>query len=525
MKYYGTKAKLQREKRTFAYAKAYTRLRSILPGFHREFYRRNYEMCFKNENPLRQHQLNSIPDGHFCILDQFVTSDLIHREDIKKLQGGLRQLLQEHRAGDRFLGGPIDNLEEISRKIDQMDSTLLSWVDSYNCGIFDFRHEYLESDIDHFFVKIQNINAAYLSVEFHVFLTAQKRAELDDIINMNYRDNYGIVRKILVSRKHGGAIDAYTRAYYSDEAKKANAIIEWINRIEWNFYDTLKRYFPFVLHNSDIMPPRIEAYLTDIDYLEDHDTFWSSIGISKYDGQFIDERQKMFFPHKRIIDHGDDADADRLVYVIKDDGIPSGQMKSVKDKEYIHLQYYCKDYFIFLFLDILSRNAANTVVRRKHEVDRIQLKNNQLRKILKQRYLFEREIDIYEKYVRDDIWQHSICNLEEEIYRETSDLLKKNNAKPYKSFLGFCKSILWGRKKIDDSVEMMRREFDSKERILQHLSDYTNSRKNWMLSCIMLLVTVATLFFTVFPGRASWFANKLREIYKAFQTLWNSFFQ
>lgn len=522
MKYYGAKAKCQKARRDYVFAKAYTKAKSILPGFHRDFYKRNYEMSFKEENPFSQRSPNSIPEGHFYHLDRFVTSDLIHRENIKNLQAGIRQLLREHRAGDRFLGQPIENLEEICEKIDQMDSTLLSWVDNYDCGVFDFRNEYLESDIDHFIVNIQNINASFLSMEFHVFLTEQKRAELDSIINLNYEDNQKYVRKTLVSRKHGGALDLYTRVYYSDEARKAKVIKEWINRIEWDFYDTLKRYFPFVLHNSGIMPPRIEAYLTGIDYREDCGAFWSSVGLSRWEGQFIDERQKMFFPEKRNFDKSDVDDANRLIYVIKDDGIPAGQMKSVKDEEYIHLRFFSKDYFIFMFLDILSRNVGKTIVRRKHKIDKIKLKKNQLKKVLKQRYLFERDIDTYMKYVRDDIWQHSIDRLEKEVYGGILELLRKTHAKPFTSYLGFCLGILSGREKIDESVDMMRREYDSKERILQHLSDYTNSKKNWILSCIMLFVTAATLFFTVFPGRASWLANKLRELYRALQTFWNS---
>ena len=525
MKYYGAKEKNLKEKFDFIIAKAYTKTKSILPGFHREFYKRNYTMTFEEENPLRQHSLNSIPEGHFYRLEQFVTSDLIRREDIKSLQAGIRQLLKEHRAGDRFLAQPIENLEEICKRIDLMDSTLLSWVDSYDCGIFDFRNDYLESDIDHFIVKIHNVNASYLSVEFQVFLTKQKRVELDELIKQNYRDSHGLVRKILVSRKHGGALDVYTRVFFDDASKKADKIYEWINRVEWNFYETLKKYCPFVLHNRGIMPPRIEAYLTDIDYHETHNAFWSAMGIASIDGQFIDERQKMFFPERHFPRFDSVFDYNRLIYIVRDDGIPAGQLKSVKDEVYIHLKLFSKDYFKFLFLYALSRDVGEMIVRRKHKIDKIKLQKRQLKNVLEQRYLFERDIDTYVKYVRDDIWQRSIDRLGQEIYGETIAQYRKYNAKPFKSYITFCEGALSGSKKIDETVDMMRREYDSKERILQHLADYSNSKKNWVLSCIMLSVTTATLIFTVFPNRAIWFADKLREVYRYLEAIWRNIFQ
>lgn len=37
-----------------------------------------------------------------------------------------------------------------------------------------------------------------------------------------------------------------------------------------------------VLHNKEILPPRIEVYRTDIDYHDNNEFFWESIGISAY---------------------------------------------------------------------------------------------------------------------------------------------------------------------------------------------------------------------------------------------------
>ena len=84
----------------------------------------------------------------------------------------------------------------------------------------------------------------------------------------------------------------------------------------------------------------------------------------------------------------------RLLYIFKDDGIEIGQFKSIKDKVYHHINEYAIDYFKFMFLDMLSREAGKTLVDYKHKLDKIKLKRNNLELLLKLKYNFSREIVI-----------------------------------------------------------------------------------------------------------------------------------
>ena len=59
-----------------------------------------------------------------------------------------------------------------------------------------------------------------------------------------------------------------------------------------------------------------------------------------------------YIKQKPLID-----DANRLIYVIKDDGIPAGQMKSVKDEEYIHLRLIKDTVKIFHFTHLFNSNC------------------------------------------------------------------------------------------------------------------------------------------------------------------------
>ena len=513
MRYYGTKDKIKKEHYEYAFAKAYTKVKSLLPGPHRKFYALNYPMAFREEPPLHQIRKNAIPSGGLLRLNQLVTSDLIRREDIKKFQTGIRELLKEHRAGDRFLAQPIESLDDICDRIDQMDSTQISWYEGYTCGAFDFRNEYLESDVDYFILQIQNVNSSYLGVEFQIHLTEAKTKEIDEIIQSNFREVHGYAKKMLASRRNGGAFDAYSVRYYNDDAIKADRIYEWVNCIEWKFYNALKHYLPFVLHNKGIIPPRIEVYYTNIDYRDDNWPFWESIGISRWNGQFIDDRQKMFFVSALSGRYEKPETKQRLMYVIKDDDIPVGQLESVKDEVYYHIEMYSKYYFRFMFLDILSHDVGKIILRYKQKLDRIKLKRRRLIRVLRQRYYFEREIDYYMRYIKDDIWQHSLDILEKDIYCGINTKTLQTKVRGCYSCKRFCNDAMMAAKKTDETVGVIRDDYADKEIILQHLTDYRNVQRNWWISVGMLLVSSVTLFFVLFPDKAIQLSDGIRKNY------------
>ena len=503
MKYYGIKWKQQRENIEYLYALTITKLKSVIPWKHQKIYKRNYEFVFKKDHTFKG-RYNGIPDKHFLKLEQIVTSDLIYREDINKLQKGIRELLKSHRAGDRFLVHGAEGLEEICKKIDQMDSSLLMWYNRCECGVFDFRGDQLEQIIDHFTMEVKNINSSYLNLEFQIFLSNEKAKELERLINEDYHHHRGQAYKVLTSPKNGGAISTYSVVHYNDEFLKADRISDFLGCIEWEFYNALSKYFPLMLHDKGLIPPRIEVFFTDIDYHDGFERFWDSIGINHWHGQFIDERQKMFFDHKEAKD--ENWPCPRLLYINKDDGIEAGHLESVKDQVYDHLQDVSQEYFKFLFLGILSHEAGRKIVEYKHHLDKIKLKKNRLHKLLKLRYSFERNIDSYVRFVRDDIWDTSIKKIKE-AYICSDSIIKVARRPFFRSYKSFCEDALHGAESINEAIESLRNEFESKRIILQHLADYKNSTHNMWLNVLMLIVATLTLFFVIYPKRAGWTAD------------------
>lgn len=259
MKNYGLCRKCFHEDFLYRYAKTRAKILSILPGRNKKLWKRNYEDIFDNYYRIGDHD-NSLPENHFMNLRTIITADLVHREDIKELQNGIRHLLKTRRT-NRFFNFHTDGLDEICNRLEKMDSTLLSWYEKVDCGIFEFKGHRLESTIDYFTVSICNIDSAYLVLEFSLYLTDEKKNELDKLIKCNYHEDRGYATSTLTARKNRiGSFQNYSVIHYNDDALKADKIYEFISRIEWEFYEALSHYFPFALHKRGIMPPRIETY-------------------------------------------------------------------------------------------------------------------------------------------------------------------------------------------------------------------------------------------------------------------------
>ncbi len=172
-----------------------------------------------------------------------------------------------------------------------------------------------------------------------------------------------------------------------------------VSCFEWKILDKLSSNIPFLLHGQGIMPPRMEMFYTNIDYHEGNNEFWDSIGIREYNGEFIDDRQKIFF-EAELSDRYEKAELNnRMLYVVKDDYIEIGQLQSVKDEVYFHIKEYSIEYFKIMFLRILAREAGKQLVVYRRKLDNIKLKRNQLNQLLKLKYDLSKNIDDYNKFI------------------------------------------------------------------------------------------------------------------------------
>ena len=515
MKYYGLKRKCFKERIIYTYAKQRAHILCKIPGKQKKFWTRNYKMIFGEYSfakHMKEKHNNEIPKDGELELRQLVICDLIRREDIKSLQAGVRHLIK-HRRANRFLGGSIDGLDEICRKIETMDSTLLSWYNKVECGIFEFKKHSLEKEIDYFILNIGNVNSAFLAVELVVYPTEEKKKELQELIYRNYSDEKGYAFSTLTGKKgKNGAHANYSVVHYNNASLKADKIYEIISCLEWDILDELVSHIPFLLHGKGIMPPRMEMFYTNIDYREKNHEFWPSVGIQEYNGQFIDERQKIFFEVELSGRYEKAELNNRMIYVIKDDDIEFGQLQSVKDEVYYHMRDYSLDYFKIMFLRILTREAGKQLVFYRRKLDKIKLKRNQLDQLLKLKYNLSKNIDNYNKYIRDEMWER-IDNRLQEIFQENSEITSKAKHNYFISMKSYVQHSISDKKKIDKDIDILYREYDDKKEILQNLADFKNIRRSLLLNILMLFVSVVTLTFVVFPNRAKVLAETIRNIY------------
>lgn len=511
LKYYGLKNKIKKEALLYSYAKYRTKLLSILPGKRKTFWKNHYNNIYRDDYFYHRDD-NSLPEKSSFDMYSIVVADLIRREDIKQLQKGIRLLLQERRS-NRFLIAPIKGLDEICKRIEQMDASLLTWYNIVDCGLFEFKNHSLESTIDYFSVKICNVNSGYLSLIFDIKLTDEKKDELKCIIKNNYYETRGYAFQTLTGKsKTIGAFKNYSVVRYNDNSLKADKIFEFISYIEWEFLHELSSLFPFVFHSKNITSPRIEVYSTNIDWREENRCFWSSIGVEEYQGQFVDERHKMFYENTLSERYGRLYANNRLLYIFKDDGIEIGQLKSIKHRVYYHIKEYAIDYFKFMFLDILSREAGKTLVVYKHDLDNIKLKRRNLESLLKLKYNFSIAIDDFNRYKRDDIWEKSKKTFDE-VYAYSDKVAELASRTFFISHTSFCNRAMSESKKIDEDIDMVLAEFEEKKMIIQNLADYKNTANSIRLNVIMTIMTAITLFFVIFPDKAKEIADILSNIW------------
>lgn len=182
----------------YFYARNRAKVLSLLPGKKGKYWKNNYKFAFKDDYVWDRDD-NSLPQSKSFGLYSVVVADLIRREDIKKLQGGIRYLLKKRRA-NRFIIAPLEGLDEICKRVDQMDSTLLSWYNTVDCGLFEFKNHLLEESVDYFSVRVCNINSAYLSLEFNIYLSQKRKEELTSLIACNYKDKRGFAFQTMTGK-------------------------------------------------------------------------------------------------------------------------------------------------------------------------------------------------------------------------------------------------------------------------------------------------------------------------------------
>lgn len=510
MKYYGIRQKKSYEALAYRFAKwKYFCLQyTTFSKKKRNRSKMNYEINFRNPYRFRD-KSSAIPNDKYCSPICAITYDTVLRENIPQLKSGLKKLLKRN-LSHKFVGGG-QSLDKIFACIETMDDTLTTWHDWINVGIFDFEEDnLLKNFISYFDIYIRNINSSHLAIETHLHFSDSFLEKQIEIINNDYKDKAGHVYPALMrNQKVSGGKQSQVICHYSDSALKSDLIYENFSVLKWRFYDRMQKFFPTVLHSRGVPPPTVYIYKTNISYTEtDTEEFWASVGIMGYAGQFIDNSRKLFFNiHQSGRYDLHRMPARDLIYLVNDTTMEREKGYYSPDIQIEHefamglSDPICK----LQLLEVMNDTVASQLIDYKHKLHKIKLKKNKLHKLLKLRYLYERDIDFYRRYIHDNIWERP----QEKISRIFCNH-KGFCAYGYKSL---TEAPIVAKEKIVEQLGIIGEEFDSKTSVLQHLSAYKSEAKNRKINLTMLFFTATTLLFVIFPKWSENLAEFLNYIW------------
>lgn len=507
MRYYGVKRKRNIEKIKYKLVRLnyFCSQYATLNKKKREHRKFSYIHSFVEPYQFREKDL-SIPAGKYYVPVCIITSDLVLRENIPQLKSGLIKLLKSH-FSHKFLGGQR-SVDEILKNIENMDDTLTSWYNWIDIGRFDFEDDrILKEKISYFDVYIKNINSSYLSVEFHLYGTDSYIKEHVNIIDNNFMNKEGYVMPgFTQNHRVSGGKRTYGVGHYNNAHLKSDLIYEDISIMKWQFYNKIQKYFLTTLHQKSINPPSIDIYKTNVHYTDKNaQNFWDSVGVSSYQGQFIDESRKLFFKTNLSGRYERQGRTD-LIYVVN-------EMTIEKSPGYYSFDFQIVSEFKdnlsasllkFALLEALNEIVAKELISYKLRLNKIKLRKNRLNKLLKLRYFYERDMDYYKRFACDDIWGKA-----EGTISEVFDKKKLERSFDYRVL---TESSIAAKNKIIEQINVLSNEFDDKTRILQHLAAYKNENRTKRINYVMLFLAIATLGFIIYPNLAKFVGEAIIKI-------------
>lgn len=495
MKNYGISKKIRKEKFLYFIAKMQYFLKQycVKEKGMRDYYRSTYKEYFVTPEFLLHKDDYSIPKEKYCIPTGLLTSDLILREDIPTLKKGLKKLIRKHYS-HKFLGGH-HSIDEVLKSVENMDDTQTWRYTGIDVGRFDFEiNKHLKKYISHFDLHIKNVNASYLAVEVHIYFTDLYKEKLQKIIDEDVKSPKAyVVFTIKRTKKQSGGKNILSMINYNEALQKSDVIYEEMVNLKWMFYQKINKLFPTVLHKLYSAPPSIILYKTNIDYKDENaEKFWFSLGIEEYQGQFIDPSQKLFFEWTLSGRYNRHSHCDML-YIYNDKKIQCDAGFHSADFEvvYCFTRQYTHSIFRFVLLESYNKLFGEKLIKYRAKLNRVKLNKNKLSKVLKLRYQFEKDIDSYTRYCSESIWGKS--------EKVVSKLFGGEQLKRNYDYTCLVHPAIDSMQYIQEQIELVNNDFESKIQILHHLADYKNESKNRRVNYVMLLLTVATITFVIFP--------------------------
>ena len=150
----------------------------------------------------------------------------------------------------------------------------------------------------------------------------------------------------------------------------------------------------------------------------------------------------------------------------------------------------------------------------KHQLNKIKLRKNQLYGLLKLRYKFECDMDMYIRFASDSIWENA--------KKTTAKLFDEKTLLRSYDYRYLTDSPMASMKRIREQVSVLIKNFEDKGTILQHLEGYKHELQARLVNYIIFFMAVLTLILLIFPDWNESIAEFLEKIWIWFISVVNA---
>lgn len=510
MKFYGIKKGKRYEEfkywkaRIFALIKPYLILNKKERRLKKDWYSRIYG---DNHTFLHERE-NNIPEGKYHKPVSIIATELVAKEDINGLKAGLHQLIIKF-TSHKYIGG-MGSVDDINNAIDNINENLSSWDEWVECGRFDFeRQKLLRKHIDYFDIKIRNFSSSYFALEIHIYFAEIRKNQIIKIINEKYRKDKGEVKTYYGhNSKKSGAKKYRTLVRYNINTLKSDLISDLIIETKWYVFNMLKNYLPIIFHEQGIIPPSVNLFKTNLDFEDkEGECFRESVGANGFYGQFSSAIRIYLEPITGKM--GRDSRKLDMNIVVNEETYPSvegyysfdfGFTVEIAEKYEVMYKLFTLNTFNYLLATLGSKYRNN--------VNKIKIKKRFFKKILKTRYEFEKEFNLFRRFYHEITWEQEKNN--------ATKLFKNSESEVFNDIRFLTEFPLNKINIIEETRQKIEKDIDQKITIIGHLNDHYNEHKNYRLDVIMLVISALTFLFVLYPKLTDNFRSIIEEFINFF---------
>lgn len=452
---------------------------------------------------------NQIPEDCSYEPVAIIATDLVAKENINQLKYGLKKIILKYSTKELFSG--LQDTDGIKRFVDNLNENITdnsqSWI---NLGRFDFsNHPHLDKNIAYFDIKVLNFSSSFTAIQFTIFMSDERKKELNRLINEDYKGNSKkVTGHYKRKRSKSGARKSYGLTTYSKDLVKRVKINEFTTELKWILFNEISKYIPTILHDSGEIPPSVNIFKTNITLEDDEmSSFLTSVG---YDSPRVlpisDTASLVIDPLTNSVSNKTFLD---YTYIVdtkqkKEELYASLDARIIEELDYLY-SYLIKTHI----LKVISNKFFLVSSSYRNKINNVKIKKKSYKKLLALRYAYETDTNIFKRLFEEIDWVYEKKNIQL-FPLENKDELKSPYSYAYKSLTEHPFNI---KVKIEKYKDYIKYEIENKLTLTSHLKDYKDEGRNHRLNIVNIFLSAITFLSLLFPSIPINLANQFKKIF------------